>query len=203
MKFFPAGLCKVKASTVLVVTTWRVLRQKKKLTLHLPVTHRSVFGRIDSLPCCNLQGILRLCTQNTGGKAIPRVYTCQYTHMCISFCVCVCVCARAYACCVCMNMHCMRNFSTWVFVCKVSEASLAQKGKNTHTHLMWMNEIFRIRAPLFCPAYTTITEIYYWSKWKRRNYSRYNRYQKCCVRKLWDQLLNIYNYNPSNWWRIP
>ena len=35
--------------------------------------------------------------------------------------------------------------------------------------------------------------IYYWSKRKRRNYSRYNRYQKCCVRKLWDQLLNIYN----------
>ncbi len=33
--------------------------------------------------------------------------------------------------------------------------------------------------------------IYYWSKWKRRNYSRYNRYQKCCVRKLWDQLLNM------------
>ncbi len=36
-------------------------------------------------------------------------------------------------------------------------------------------------------------KIYYWSKWKRRNYSRCNRYQKCCVRKLWDQLLNIYN----------
>ncbi len=32
-------------------------------------------------------------------------------------------------------------------------------------------------------------QIYYWSKWKRRNYSRCNRYQKCCVRKLWDQLL--------------
>ncbi len=27
-------------------------------------------------------------------------------------------------------------------------------------------------------------ELYYWSKWKRRNYSKYNRYQKCCVCKL-------------------
>ncbi len=34
---------------------------------------------------------------------------------------------------------------------------------------------------------TTITkrkELYYWSKWKRRNYSKYNRYPKCCVCKL-------------------
>jgi hypothetical protein len=39
-----------------------------------------------------------------------------------------------------------------------------------------------------CASYikaTTIRKkIYYWSKRKRRNYSRYNRYQKCCVRKL-------------------
>ncbi len=25
-----------------------------------------------------------------------------------------------------------------------------------------------------------LRKIYYWSKWKRRNYSKYNRYQKCC-----------------------
>ncbi len=42
-------------------------------------------------------------------------------------------------------------------------------------------------------AMYTRLEFYYWSKWKRRNYSRYNRYQKCCLRKLWDQLRNIYN----------
>ncbi len=28
-------------------------------------------------------------------------------------------------------------------------------------------------------------EIYYWSKWKKRNYSRYNRFQKCCLRNLY------------------
>ncbi len=35
-------------------------------------------------------------------------------------------------------------------------------------------------------------KIYYWSKWKRRNYSRCNRYQKCCVRKLWARDTNSY-----------
>jgi hypothetical protein len=29
-----------------------------------------------------------------------------------------------------------------------------------------------------------LMKIYYWSKWKRRIYSKYNRYQKCCVCKL-------------------
>ncbi len=29
-----------------------------------------------------------------------------------------------------------------------------------------------------------LEELHYWSKWKRRNYSRCNRYQKCCLRKL-------------------
>ncbi len=34
------------------------------------------------------------------------------------------------------------------------------------------------------PFTPIIRKIYYWSKWKRRNYSRCNRYQKCCVRTL-------------------
>ncbi len=36
----------------------------------------------------------------------------------------------------------------------------------------------------FCWALCSLRQIYYWSKRKRRNYSRYNRYHKCCVRKL-------------------
>jgi hypothetical protein len=40
---------------------------------------------------------------------------------------------------------------------------------------------------------------YYWSKWKRRNYSRYDRYQKCCVRKLWDQLRIIVVHISMYW----
>ncbi len=43
---------------------------------------------------------------------------------------------------------------------------------------------YEINYLTYITATYTKRKIYYWSKRKRRNYSRYNRYQKCCVRKL-------------------
>jgi hypothetical protein len=62
-----------------------------------------------------------------------------------------------------------------------------------HSCFLCSTTIFCYITVALIPSQYYLVKIYYWSKWKRRNYSRYNRYQKSCVRKLWDQLLNIYN----------
>ncbi len=76
-------------------------------------------------------------------------------------------------------------------IAKAKWACSTSLGHNTGT-----GPCIELRCQCLCvgaPGHRNKKRIYYWSKWKRRNYSRYDRYQKCCVRKLWDQLLNIYN----------
>ncbi len=72
-----------------------------------------------------------------------------------------------------MNTECIGMITS----CHASVRIIAPIRKQTRKRIMYVCVCVKQR------------KIYYWSKWKRRNYSRCNRYQKCCVRKLWDQLL--------------
>ncbi len=109
----------------------------------------------------------RVCVHTDG----VCVCVCACVCACDSVCMCVCVCHSVYHD-VCMYVLVCMYVYVYVCVCVCV--------------YVWM---------YVCICMKKVKKFYYWSKChrKRRNYSRYDRYHKCCVRKLWDQLRNIYN----------